>query len=80
MVYERRQTRYTFWSWPEREEMIDNPIEDESTHNMPKKIECNVFWPIIFDRNTVEPKSHKEYSKEYWFEVREEQYTSLKPY
>jgi hypothetical protein len=37
---------------------------------MPKKIESNMFWPIILESDAVYPESNEEHAKKKWFAIR----------
>lgn len=58
MINERWQTRKALWTWTNGKELVDNPIDSKCSKYMPKKIKSNMFWPIIFLRNSIKPETN----------------------
>ena len=79
MIDKRRETRYTLWSWTDRKEMIDDPVDRKCTHNVPKEIKSDMLWSIIFGRYSVEPETYQKQSEEDGFQVRKKENGSLEP-
>jgi len=63
VINERREARHALWSWADREEMVDNPVDRKCAHNVPKEIKSDMLWPIIFHRYSVEPEAYQEKSE-----------------
>ena len=75
----RRQARDCFWPWTNREYFVDNPVNSKSSENMPKEVERDMFWSIIFLICSPEPEAYKKERKCYWFTIRKYRNECMKP-
>jgi hypothetical protein len=79
VIDERGQACHGFWTRSYRQSLVYNPINNESPHNMPEEIECNMFRPSIFYGDTIEPESDEEEAEQYWLTICDEKYEYAKP-
>lgn len=79
MIDKRGEARHALWSWPDGEEVIDYPVDDKRSHDMPKEIKRHMFRSIIFHRQSVEPKSCQKEAEKKRFQIRKKENGSLEP-
>lgn len=80
MTNKGREIYDCFWSGADGEYLVDDPVNSECAEYMPKEVECDVFWSIVFLIRSPEPEAYEKERKNNWLAIRKDSNERVKPW